>query len=387
MLATLHATVPPGLAHEVVLVDNGSTDGTAEWLQMLAEPPFRIVRSDRNLGYAGANNLAVRQTHGGVVVLLNNDLVLLPGWLAPMIELAGKPGVGIVGNTQLSVKNRGIDHAGIFFDQAGQPFHFRPAAESLGNLTEIEAPAVTGACMAISQKLFQEIGGFDEGYRNGYEDIDLCLRALQGGYRNVVAAQSVVYHHIGTSAGRHDAEVANAARLQARWGGFAKMLSKLKPPTLVPSQKGPRIRSISDAYATFQAYHPGAAGHSEARSTVQLYPAGTRARVRIPAPSGAAGLRLDPSNCPGTIQIEALELKEAKSGKVVWSAKADILAAVLVVSGTAVLRSGSGPPLTVESTGNDPQLEIRSDALPPELRERRDLMLEILIQTQVASAG
>ena len=390
MLASLRATLPAELAHEIILVDNGSTDGTRDWLQTLKEKPFRIVLNEGNLGYAEANNLAVRQAHGGFVALLNNDLVLLPGWIEPMIELAARPGIGIVGNVQLSVKDRGIDHAGIFFDQAGQPVHFRPSRESLINLNEIEAPAVTGACMVMKREIFQKLGGFDEGYRNGYEDIDLCMKALSAGHHAVVAMRSVCYHYVGMSAGRHDQEDANAARFQGRWGRFAKELSRIEAPGLERKQSGVlgAIRPTFDGYATLQVFHPGVGGHAEQDSTVRLYSTGSWARVRAPLPFGVEGVRLDPCDFPGTVRIKALELSEVKARRVVWSVEGEKkVSEVLAASGTTEVKAESDQWLTVESTGNDPRLGIRAEAIPKELRGRRDLVVEVFIQTQGFSGG
>ena len=82
---SLQATLPAGLAHEIILVDDGSTDGTREWLKTLAAP-FHVVLNDRNLGYAVANNRAAAIASGNLLALLNNDLVLLPGWLDPLFR-------------------------------------------------------------------------------------------------------------------------------------------------------------------------------------------------------------------------------------------------------------------------------------------------------------
>src|SRR5687767_66385 len=85
MLASLQATLPAGLAHEIIFVDDGSTDGTREWLATLTAPPFRVLLNERNLGYAIANNRAAAVARGEFLVLLNSDLVLQPGWLEPML--------------------------------------------------------------------------------------------------------------------------------------------------------------------------------------------------------------------------------------------------------------------------------------------------------------
>src|SRR5206468_659098 len=114
MLASLQATLPANLTHEIIFVDDGSTDGTREWLATLREP-IRVVLNERNLGYAMANNHAAATARGELLVLLNNDLVLQPHWLEPMLatHAALDERAGIVGNLQLNARTRELDHAGI----------------------------------------------------------------------------------------------------------------------------------------------------------------------------------------------------------------------------------------------------------------------------------
>ena len=217
-LASLRATVPATVAHEIILVDDGSTDETREFLRELA-PPHVILLNDRNLGYAAANNRAARIARGEFLALLNNDLVLEPGWLEPLLTaFAGHPRAGIVGNIQLHATTGAVDHAGVVFRDGGYPVHHR------GELAELQAagglvefPAVTAACCLVRREWFLRAGGFDEGYLNGFEDTDLCLRAREDGLINLVATGSVVRHHVSSSAGRGTHEYRNARRFLARW--------------------------------------------------------------------------------------------------------------------------------------------------------------------------
>lgn len=224
MLASLQATLPAGLSHEIILVDDGSTDGTRDWLRdtaALQAPPFRVLLNERNLGFALANNRAVALARGELLVLLNNDLVLLPGWLEPMLaahsRLAGR--AGLVGNVQLDARGGAVDHAGIDLMPAAKPTHLRTLPSLLSRLIQPVrvVPAVTGACALLARALWQQLGGFDEGYVNGGEDIDLCYRARAAGRLNAVALRSVVRHHVSSSPGRklHDEE--NSRRLALRW--------------------------------------------------------------------------------------------------------------------------------------------------------------------------
>ena len=219
-VASLQATLPAGLTHEIILVDDGSTDATRAWLSTLA-PPFRVVLNDRNLGYAAANNRAIAIARGDVLALLNNDLVFLPRWLEPMLgahrSLADR--AGLIGNIQLDAGTGAIDHTGIIINQQGKPVHDRalPARRSRLLSSVRPVPALTGACVLVKRALWQQLGGFDEGYVNGGEDVDLCFRARAVGRTNAVALRSVVRHHISASVGRklHDEE--NSYRLARRW--------------------------------------------------------------------------------------------------------------------------------------------------------------------------
>ena len=219
-VASLQATLPAGLTHEIILVDDGSTDDTRSWLATLG-PPFRVVLNDRNLGYAAANNRAIAIARGDVLALLNNDLVLLPRWLEPMLgahrSLADR--AGLIGNIQLDAGTGAIDHTGIIINQQGKPVHDRalPARRSRLFSSVRPVPALTGACVLVKRALWQQLGGFDEGYVNGGEDVDLCFRARAVGRTNAVALRSVVRHHISASVGRklHDEE--NSYRLARRW--------------------------------------------------------------------------------------------------------------------------------------------------------------------------
>jgi glycosyltransferase involved in cell wall biosynthesis len=125
MVASLQATLPPGLAHEIILIDDGSTDGTREWLRSLTSP-FRVLVNDRNRGYAFSNNRGAAFAQGKILALLNNDLVLLPGWLEPMLRALRRATLaGVVGNVQCDARTGLIDHAGIIVNLQAKPEHAR----------------------------------------------------------------------------------------------------------------------------------------------------------------------------------------------------------------------------------------------------------------------
>ena len=217
MLASLQATLPAGLDHEIILVDDGSTDGTRDWLQSLNTPQLRVLLNDRNLGYAAANNRAASIATGDILVLLNNDLILTPRWLEPMLVAyaALAPRAGVIGNVQRAVATGDIDHTGFVITEHGKPEQDRSPPSRFARLKKV--PAVTGACLLISRALWQQLGGFDERYRNGCEDLDLCFKATAAGLANAVALRSIIFHHISASPGRRLHDEQNTRTLAIRW--------------------------------------------------------------------------------------------------------------------------------------------------------------------------
>jgi len=210
---------PPDVEWQMIWVDDGSTDGTRDWLRTLPAPLCRSFFNDKNLGYAGANNLGAKHATGDILAFLNNDLVLTNGWFSPLYHtLQSVSGVGIVGNVQLSIKTGLIDHAGVRFDLVGLPIHYlknwpRNALRGDGILSN----AVTAACWVVYRKVFLENGGFDDAYRNGGEDFDLCIRLGNAGYRHWVDYRSVIWHHLNSSPGRKAHDLQNQARFLRQW--------------------------------------------------------------------------------------------------------------------------------------------------------------------------
>jgi GT2 family glycosyltransferase len=216
-LAGLQQTIPSGVSHEIILVDDGSTDGTREWLSTLAEP-FVVLLNERNLGYAKANNRGASVARGRLLVLLNNDLIFSRGWLQPMLQAHARlgPRAGVVGNVQRNARTGQVDHSGIIVNHKGKPEHDTRLCRWPGH-SECTVAAVTGACLLIERALYLSLGGFDEGFLNGGEDVDLCLRLEALGRTNVVALRSVIRHHISASPGRKRRDEENSRRLTLRW--------------------------------------------------------------------------------------------------------------------------------------------------------------------------
>ena len=215
MLATLHETVPSNLATEILLVDDGSTDGTRAWLATLV-PPCRVLLNAENLGFAATCNRGAEGATGDILVFLNNDLVLLPKWLEPMLAaLEQDRSLGAVGNLQLRFDDGTLDHAGIEISPQGKIAHIRRRSRASG---VVAVPAVTAACIAIRRSVFETTGRFDPQFKNGGEDVDLCFRLRAQGLKCGVATASVVRHHVSAARGpTNERDERNSRLLVQRW--------------------------------------------------------------------------------------------------------------------------------------------------------------------------
>lgn len=203
--------------HEVILVDDASTDGTREYVGRLTAP-YRVLRNETRRNYAASMNRAAQAAEGHFLCLLNNDLIFTEGWLAPMLrafELFSK--VGFVGNVQINPTTGRYDHMGFVFSPDGVPWHFGKNFPFRPYRGYRAWRAVTAACCLIRKDVFLNAGGFDERYVNGSEDVDLCLRLGRDGYQHYVACESVVHHHGSVSEGRHEYNERNQARLLQMW--------------------------------------------------------------------------------------------------------------------------------------------------------------------------
>lgn len=179
---------------EALIVDNGSTDGTAAYVESLCDKRFRVIRNDVNLGFARAINQGIGAARGEYIVWLNNDCFVTPRWLDHMIAAVERaPWIGMVG--PFTNETSGMQKLTHKYDLAQLPYFAEAFSLSrAGRLSWVHR--LTGFCLLQRAELARRIGGLDERFGFGcYEDLDYCLRARQAGYELFIAEDVFVHHH------------------------------------------------------------------------------------------------------------------------------------------------------------------------------------------------
>jgi GT2 family glycosyltransferase len=197
--ATLDAlraqTRPPD---DVVVVDNGSTDGSAAYVAE-HHPHVRLVRLARNTGFAGAANAGWRGTDAELVVVLNNDARPAPDWLEQLLRQPDDPDVWAWGSVLVSPDGT-VESAGDHYDPRGYAYKLGRGASRASLPTEpYDVVAPPGACPLMRRSVLQQLGGYCDRFFLYYEDVDLSLRALLAGRRAVMVPAAVVEHDLGRS--------------------------------------------------------------------------------------------------------------------------------------------------------------------------------------------
>ncbi|OYT72280.1 MAG: glycosyl transferase family 2 [Chloracidobacterium sp. CP2_5A] len=225
---------------EVVVVDNGSREAAALALfeRLRQDSRVRVIRYDAPFNFSAINNLAARHATGDVFVLLNNDVQAIHAdWLSELVRQVVRPDVGIVG-ARLLYPDDTIQHAGVVLGIRGVAGHVHQRAprrargvpsnvQRLWNEVAREVSAVTGACLAIRREVFELVGGLDaENLAVAFNDVDLCLRVRERGYRVLFTPQAELYHLESASRGSdHRSErrltfQRECEYMRARWGAL-----------------------------------------------------------------------------------------------------------------------------------------------------------------------
>lgn len=205
---SLATTDYPGLG--VVLVDNGTTEPEARTLlrRYRNEAGYTVIERPGPFNFSALCNDGAAASIGEIIVFLNNDIMAFdPQWLGRMVAWAVQPQVGVVG-AKLLFPNKRLEHGGVVIGHGGLAGHIdiREPGDAEGYMRQLavsrEVSAVTGACIAIRRAKYEVIGGFDaDNLPVDLNDIDLCLKAQERGWRNIWCAEAVLFHEQSATRG------------------------------------------------------------------------------------------------------------------------------------------------------------------------------------------
>ncbi|MDR2076055.1 MAG: glycosyltransferase family 2 protein [Desulfovibrio sp.] len=232
----------PEYPFEVLVADNGSSDATARECvpcgRALFGPSFACLRWEENRNFGPACNAAARRAGAPLLFFLNNDTRLTPGWAPPLVETfaaaetiggssppggGGIPARGVPGaaGPLLLYEDDTVQHLGVALAPSGFTHLYRgfPATHPVVRAKR-RLQAITAAALMVPAALFGDCGGFYEEYRNGFEDLEFCLRIRERGKALAVVPDSVVYHLESRTPGRKSEDDHNAALLRSRCEPF-----------------------------------------------------------------------------------------------------------------------------------------------------------------------
>jgi GT2 family glycosyltransferase len=251
---------------EVIVVDNASSDGTPEWI---AErfPAIRLIRNERNLGFAGGANVGLHAAKGSLLVLFNQDATAGDRWLCTLVAgFSASPGAGIAGCRILNMEDQTIQHAGGYLTMP----RALPAQLSSGSIDTnedgqpVDVEFVTGTALAIRRELFEAIGGFDEDFFFYFEDVDYCYRARSAGFRVMYVPNAIVRHFGKASLGAGSVDYFakfHTSRLQfaMKHLGIPHFVSQLRPVEFDDDIQAELLSALRDLREQVYAAYPGEA--------------------------------------------------------------------------------------------------------------------------------
>ena len=195
--------------YEILIIENNSTEDEtfAYYKEIEKDARIRVITCVTDWNYSYINNYGVKEATGEYLLLLNNDTeVIANDWIEQMVQYAQREDVGAVG-AKLFFTDDTIQHAGVTMGirgVAGHAFRLWPG-DAKGYMNRLIAvsnmTAVTAACMMMRKKVFQQVGGFDEKLAVAFNDVDLCMRIGEMGYKIVYNPKARLYHHESKSRG------------------------------------------------------------------------------------------------------------------------------------------------------------------------------------------
>ena len=233
--------------YEIIILDNNSSElDTLKYLDRIRSK-HSVYTYCKPFNFAAINNFGVSHARGEYFLFLNNDTeVIDSGWIGAMLEHAQRAEVGAVGAKLLYPDGR-IQHAGVVYGVGGVAGHaFKgcaPKASSYFGFSDLirNCSAVTGACMMVPRRVFEELDGFDERFRVAFNDIDLCLRIRERGYLIVYTPLAQLYHYESATRGTlHPPE--DEELTWKVWGDLIRRGDPYYNPNLTDSQEDWSLR-------------------------------------------------------------------------------------------------------------------------------------------------
>jgi GT2 family glycosyltransferase len=191
---------------EVIVVDNGSQDGSLDWLEQHYSNQLQLLPLPENTGFAYGNNIGIKASRGELIALVNNDVVVTPDWLASLVDcLMAHPDAGMVGSKVLNYYRREeIDNLGhLIYPDAVNRCWCRLEKDQ-GQYETVEEILFPSACAALYRKsMLLEVGLFDETFFAYHDDVDVGLKGRLLGYKAYYCPKAVAYHKFSMSAGAY----------------------------------------------------------------------------------------------------------------------------------------------------------------------------------------
>jgi len=236
------ARLTSGPSYEVIVVDDGSSDGTSGLLEQIEG--VVSLRNEQNLGFIGSCNRGAGAARGAFLVFLNNDTVVTPGWLEALARtFQTVPGIGLAGAKLIYPDGR-LQEAGsmIWRDATGCNYgRFDDVGHPRYNFTR-EVDYCSGACVMVTRSLFWELGGFDSQFTPAYyEDTDLAFKIRHAGHKVIYQPHARIIHHEGLTSGTSlesgvkSYQRVNQTKFRRRWSERLELHPPPPPPGLDPN--------------------------------------------------------------------------------------------------------------------------------------------------------
>lgn len=251
--------------YELILVDNGSKDGTEHFFRTV--PEAKVIRNETNLGVAKGWNQGMRMATGEYILILNNDVIVGPDWLENMVRLAeSDPSIGLVGPRSNYIAGPQVVADVPYRIPSGYReegiLPFAKEWQAARALSACEFPFIKGFCHLIPRRAFQKVGFYDERYGKGnFEDDDYCVRMRFHGFRALFANDSFI-HHFGSVSFNQESNdwralmIENQKKYEAKWAKGAAAIHETfvsEPAALAPAMPAATATPATPAKGAAQA--------------------------------------------------------------------------------------------------------------------------------------